>query len=98
MTPNDFGRVVCDDMEDRLRAAVTDLRFYCERRGEPLSDAQMFAVMSLPLRVLLGFEDVVASMTETYTAIRNVMPELPEWPTDEGLAGWLRGAVSEPMQ
>jgi hypothetical protein len=98
MTPADLSRVVCDDMEDRLRAAVTDLRFYCERHGEPLSDAQMFAVMSLPLRVLLGFDDAVASMVETFMAIRRVMPELPEWPTDEGLREWLSGAVTEPLQ
>lgn len=94
MTADQFAAVIAREVSDRVSEAVRDLYRFCEAHDEPLSRRQRFAVGSLPLRVTLSLEESVAVMTRTYTAIRALTPELPDFP-DELADAWLRDVPTE---
>lgn len=94
MTAQDYAGVISREVSDRIGEAVRDMVAFCEKRGEPLTRQQLFALGSMPLRVTLGLDETVALMTRTYDAIRACTPGLPEWP-DELADAWLRVEPSE---
>jgi hypothetical protein len=96
VTSDDFARTLVHDVSDRIVEAVSDMRRYCDAHGEPLTRTQLVALNSLPLRVVLGMDESVQLMVDTYDAIRRLMPELPVWPDGpDGVDAWLRRQPTE---